>query len=252
MTGHARALPPTSPFAGDDGACDPALDAALAALADGGPLEDVVRVLSGVRVLVPVLAEHLPAATGGAVDSGGPADPFAERAASAGVVALRAPDGRTALPVFSSVAALAAWRSHARPVPTAAPRAALAAVTEQWELVVLDPGGPVTALLPRPAVWALAQGLAWEPAVVGRGAERRVAADVAVAVAGAVRDVRAVQAVTVEPGRRAEVAVVLTLETGLDRAGLDAALAEVNAALAADATVAARVDSLELVVRGGR
>jgi len=49
-----------------------------------------------------------------------------------------------------------------------------------------------------------------------------------------------------EPGRRAEVAVVLDLTPGLDRARLDAVLARVNEALAADDTVAARVDSLEL------
>ena len=53
------------------------------------------------------------------------------------------------------------------------------------------------------------------------------------------------------PGSRAEITVILTLVPGLDRVGLDAVLARVNAALVADETVAGRVDSLELRLRAG-
>ena len=149
MTG--RELPPTSAFAGDDGSADPRVAAALA----------------GTRVLVPVLAELEVEDT---VEVGGHAHTV-DKEASAGIVALQAPDGRTALPVFSSVAAMTAWRREARPVPTDVVRAALSAVSEGWELLVLDAGGPVTALLPRPAVWALAQQQPWRPAVLpGDGA----------------------------------------------------------------------------------
>ncbi|WP_222848196.1 SseB family protein [Cellulosimicrobium cellulans] len=166
MTG--RELPPTSAFAGDDGSADPRVAAALTALGDGtGTLAGVVEALAGTRVLVPVLAELEAAET---VEVGGHAH-TADKEASAGIVALQAPDGRTALPVFSSVAAMAAWRRDARPVPTDVVRAALSAVSEGWELLVLDAGGPVTALLPRPAVWALAQLQPWRPAVLpGTGA----------------------------------------------------------------------------------
>lgn len=161
MTG--RELPPTSAFAGDDGSADPRVAAALAALGDGtGTLAGVVDALAGTRVLVPVLAELEAAET---VEVGGHAHTV-DKEASAGIVALQAPDGRTALPVFSSVAAMAAWRRDARPVPTDVVRAALSAVSEGWELLVLDAGGPVTALLPRPAVWALAQQQPWRPAVL--------------------------------------------------------------------------------------
>ncbi|WP_431836943.1 SseB family protein [Cellulomonas sp. Y8] len=167
MTG--RELPPTSAFAGDDGSADPAVAAALTALGDGsGSLAAVVEALAGTRVLVPVLAELEAAET---VEVGGHAHTV-DKEASAGIVALQAPDGRTALPVFSSVATMAAWRREARPVPTDVVRAALSVVSEGWELVVLDPGGPVTALLPRPAVWALAQQQPWRPAVLAAdGAE---------------------------------------------------------------------------------
>ena len=51
------------------------------------------------------------------------------------------------------------------------------------------------------------------------------------------------------PGGRAEVAVVLTLVPGLDREGVDAVLQRVGAALAADETVAQRVDSVEVRLR---
>ncbi|MCZ2265168.1 SseB family protein, partial [Isoptericola sp. QY 916] len=55
-----------------------------------------------------------------------------------------------------------------------------------------------------------------------------------------------------ERGRRAEVAVVLALDPGLDRAGLDRVLAQVNARLGASTVISARVDSLELRVGAAR
>jgi len=109
---------------------------------------------------------------------------------------------------------------------------------------VLDPGGPVTVLVPRPAVVALARGEVWSPAV----RDGAIDAGVRAAVVAALAVVPHVAGVEAGPGRRAEVAVALRLEPGLDRAGLDAVLAAVNAALAADGVVAVRVDSLEVRV----
>lgn len=178
-----------------------------------------------------------------------------DRGASAAVVALQAPDGRSALPVFTSVVAMAAWRADARPVPVEAPRAALSAVEEDWQLLVLDPAGPVTVLVPRPAVWTLAQGRVWQPAVVGAGASRRVDPQVQAAVrsavltgfgAGAGSPVRDVGA---EPGDRAEVAVVLHLVDGLDRPSVDAVVQAAATALASDEVVTARVDSVQVRLR---
>lgn len=237
MTG--RELPPSSPFAADDGSADPAVAAALAALGDGaGSVERLVAALAGTRVLVPVLAEL---EAGDVVVRDGH-EHAVDKEASAGIVALRAPDGRTALPVFTSVATMAAWRADARPVPTDAARAALSAVQEGWEVLVVDPGGPVTVPVPRPAVWALAQQQTWRPAVL----DGHVDDEVRAAVRGAVSRVSGVVAADAVPGGRAEVAVVLSLVAGLDRTGLDAVLRGASAALAADETVTARVDSLEL------
>lgn len=239
-----RALPPSSPFAGDDGSADPALAEVLRGYATGvAPLADVVAALAPTRVLVPVLAEV--EAAGVVVHDGH--EHTVDKEASAGIVALRTPDGRTAMPVFTSVAALRAWHPDARPVPSDAPRAALSAVGEGWEVLVVDPGGPVTAVLPRPAVWALARGQVWRPAVV----EGSVDDDVVTAVRAAVAGIGAVRSAHAAPGRRAEVAVVLGLAPGLDRAALDAVLGQVNARLAADDVVAARVDSLELRLTQG-
>jgi len=243
-----RELPASSPFAGDDGSCDPLLAAALEAYSRGdGTVAEVVTALAGTRVLVPVLAELESADV---VEAGGHRHTI-DKEASAGIVALRAPDGRTALPVFSSVASMAAWRAEARPVPSAVARAALSAVTEQWDLIVLDPGGPTTVLVPRPAVWALAQQQVWQPAVIRTNGTDAVDLRVRAAIGRAVAGLTEVLAADALPGRRAEVAVVLTLTPGLDRARLDDVLARVNAALAADETVTAAVDSLELRLLAG-
>lgn len=222
-----RALPPTSSFAADDGAADPALASALDACATGsGSVADVVAVLARARVLVPVVA----------VGEAG--------SASAGVVAVVAPDGRTALPVFSSVAALMAWRADARPVPVEGPRAAAAAATEGWDLLVVDPGA-ACVVVPRPAVRALATGTSWQPAVQGG----RVRPAVRDAVLRALDGVAGLLTVDVLPGRRAEVAVVLGVRPGLAREQLDALVAAVSERLAAHASD--DVDSLELRVSGG-
>lgn len=236
MTG--RDLPPSSAFAGDDGAVPPALAVALDRFAAGEVgAADVVAALAEVRVLVPVLAQLEVAdvtADGLQVD----------KEASAGVVALRGPDGRTALPVFSGVDALTAWRGTARPVPAEGPRAALAALAEGWEVLVLDPAGPTTVVVPRPAVQALASGGTWRPAVGPDG----VRDDIRDAVRACLDGVPAVRSADVEPGRRAEVAVVVGLEPGLDRPSLDQVLDRVGQALAADRVVAEQVDTIEIRV----
>jgi hypothetical protein len=239
-----RELPPSSPFAGDDGTADPVLAAALAEFGRGtGSVAEVVAALAGTRVLVPVLAEL--EVTDVVLHDGH--EHVVDKEASAGIVALQAPDGRTALPVFTCVDTLARWRTQARPVPTGVARAALSAVQEGWEVMVVDPGGPVTVLVPRPAVWALAQEAAWRPAVVGDAVDDEVRA----AVAAALAPLEHVLGADAVPGGRAEVAVVVTLVAGLDRPGLDRVLARVNDALAADETVANRVDGLELRLRAG-
>ena len=221
-----RTLTPT-PFAGDDGR----VDAALAdALADGAQPPRVLAALLGARVFVPVVA------VAGEVDEATGGDAGADMA----MPSLRSPDGRSALPLFTTVEALVRWDPAARPVPVDARRAALSAVEEGHQLLVLDAAGPVTVVLPRPAVWALAQGEAWTPSPHDP--------QVLAAVAEAAGRVPGVVAAAGEPGRRAELRVALTVVPGLDAEGLRALTTEVSAALAASEVVAERVDALELVV----
>ena len=225
-----RTLTP-SPFAGDDGRVDAGLAAALGAGADPAP---VLAALLTARVFVPVVA------VAGEVDEASGVDEGADMA----LPALRSPDGRSALPLFTTVEALGRWDPAARPVPVDARRAALSAVEEGHQLLVLDAAGPVTVVLPRPAVWALAQGQAWTPSPHDP--------QVLAAVAQAAGSVPGVVAAAGEPGRRAELRVALTVAPGLDAEGLRALTSAVSAALAASEVVAERVDALELVVTAAR
>ena len=226
---------PESVFADDDGSADARLAQALIRYSRGkAPLAEVVDALSYARVLVPVVAE-------GADRIVGKYGVEQDHVASTGVVALQAPDGRMALPVFTDVDAMRAWNADARPIPAEGPRAALAAAAEGWSILVLNPGME-TVLIPRPAVWALGKGEPWRPAVV----DGAVAADVAEAIADAIPLTEVVRAIDAQAGRTAEVAVVIALAPGLDRAAVDDAVRLVHEALAASTVVADRVDSLEL------
>ncbi|HIZ37140.1 MAG TPA: SseB family protein [Candidatus Ruania gallistercoris] len=229
-------------FAGDDGSTDPALAAALAAPEGTDRLQAVVAALTTARVLVPVVSyveEHEEAVehqiNGATVEVAG------EKSASAAMVTLATPDGRSAIPVFSGMDALRAWRADARPIPAEGVRAALAAVADADGLLVLDPGGPVTIPVPRPAVWALAQQRPWLPAVQDPA--------VAAAIDGALAAVPGVAGSRVQPGADAEVRVVLELPPGLSRDQVRQIVQQAGQALAAEEIVAERVDSLQFQVR---
>ncbi|WP_043447564.1 SseB family protein [Arthrobacter sp. L77] len=152
---------PLHAFDDDDGAADAGLAAALSGLlrpADGpGDAERAVfGALTTARVFIPIVArlsDQAEAATG----------LHADKEAEMALVTLTAPDGRKALPVFSSTGALGRWHPDARPVAAYASRAALAAAAEDAQLMVLDPGADLTFVLRRPAVWALARQVPWTP-----------------------------------------------------------------------------------------
>ena len=226
---------PASVFADDDGTADARLAQSLIRFSRGkAPLAEVVDSLAYARVLVPVVAD-------GDQRIVGKHGVKQDHVASTGVVALQAPDGRMALPIFTDVEAMRAWNDSARPIPAEGPRAALAATAEGWSVLILNPGME-SVLIPRPAVWALGSGEPWRPAV----ADGAVVAEVRDAIADAIPVVGIVRAVDALPGRGAEVAVVLSLEPGLDRAAVDDVVRDAHEALAASAVIAERVDSLEL------
>src|SRR5690625_57777 len=166
----------------------------------------------------------------------------ADKDASTGVVCVSSPDGRIALPIFSSVPAMTRWNKEARPIPVESERAALAAVSEEWPLLVLDPGDPSPAIIPRPAVWALAQGKANEWIPAPRDPQLATELDALLA------DIPGVEGVALEAGSRAETAVILALTAGLNKEELEVVLARAQELLAASASVAEQIDSLELRV----
>ncbi|MGW8555880.1 SseB family protein [Streptomyces tubercidicus] len=143
---------PDPGFADDDGSADPALAAALAAYdRDRSAEPQLLTALAAARVLVPVVAVL------GEVETG-PDGLRREKTSDMAVPTLQAPDGRRALPAFTSMETLARWRADARPVAVPLPQALLAASHEQADTVVVDLAGPVTYQLTGPALRALAEG----------------------------------------------------------------------------------------------
>ncbi|MFF0904261.1 UNVERIFIED_CONTAM: SseB family protein [Kocuria sp. CPCC 205316] len=239
----------THRFPDDDGAAAPAVLQALQDLRAGTADEaSVVAALAGTRVFVPVVAE-VSAST--VTEAGLVADKEADMA----LVSLRAADGRQVLPVFTSTAALAGWHAQARPVATDVRRAAVAAVKDGTQLLVLDPGTVLPFVVRRPALWALAQGRPWTPAYRSAAVEaavRRCAADLpgVLGVGTAPGDgvaVRAADGRLVQGGGAGpELAVVLSLRAGLDRAQLDDVVARFQARLSVEPALAEDVDSMQL------
>lgn len=226
---------PESIFADDRGEADALLAQALIRYSSGkAHLADVVDALAYARVLVPVVAD-------GEERIVGKYGVEQDHVASTGVVALRTPDGRAALPVFTDVAAMAAWSKDARPIPAEGPRAALAAISEGWAVLVVNPAQEAV-VIPRPAVWALGQGEPWRPVVVDGVVVPEIVSAVRESLSGAPHVVMA----DAVPGRSAEVAVVLSLAPGLEQSQLDETVREVQSRLAAQELIAQRVDGLEL------
>ena len=225
-----------NPAADDDGAADPRLvDAVLRFRAGDLSISEVIEALAPARLLVPLVTER--------GDEGiGAHGRLVDKTQELALVTVEGPDGRSVLPVFSSVEAMRTWNPVARPIPVAAPRAALAAAADQAGAIVLDPGSPTEFAVRRTGFEALALGSRFVPCF----ADERVLEAFVEASAGE-DALRAVQLAPGDPQARLtgpELVVALTLEPGLDRSELDALLARLSAAWAASAVIAERVDSI--------
>ncbi|HUR74572.1 MAG TPA: SseB family protein [Sporichthya sp.] len=218
---------PDPGFAGDDGSADPALVEALTAWAGGGSPEPVYAALAGGRVMVPVVAVavNVDLITG------------ADKQTDMMLVTIRGEDGRTALPAFTSLAALSSWNTEARPVPVAATTACLSTVAEQRDFLILDPGGPVAFPVEGPALRALAQGRVPVPPLADPEVDAAVAR-----IAEAEPTITRHRLVASEGD--ADAVLVFGLAQGTDPGTVAQALAE---ALAADPVLRERLDlGLEL------
>lgn len=223
--------------ADDDGSAPPAYRAAIARLRAGeSTLAAVVDVVRDCRFLIPLVAV---AGETGITASGQLVDKTQELS----VITVVGPDGRPVLPVFSSVDTMRQWRPDARPVPADAVRVALAAAAEQTDRVVIDARSPDTLLvLPRPAVWAIAQGVPWTPAIDDPEVLEAVARP-----AAPHPEIWAVTLLAGDPhgrGEAPEVIVRLGIGDGTSPERLRDIIAALSEAWAGDAVVAERIDSL--------
>lgn len=145
------------PDRSDLGQLLPATASALEAATVKEQLSQLVTALASERVVVPVPVEAHPKERG---DKHSPQD--LDESATIPL----ATDTRgdvTAIAVFSSAAALAAWDPEARPMTMGAQKAAITAIAAGIPRFRLDPNG-AALLIPRPAVEALAGGGSWLPA----------------------------------------------------------------------------------------
>jgi len=198
---------------------------------------EVVDALRDVRLLIPLVA-HLGEA--GVNEHGVVIDKTQELS----IITVAGPDGRNVLPAFTSVTAMSHWNPKARPVPASAVRVALAAASEQTELVVLDPTSETEFVIRRPALWAIAQSQPWTPCFRDE--------QVLDAFADAAADEPAVRSVALAAGdpqsRLAgpELVVQLALVNGLSKPELDGVVARMQEKWIASETIALRVDSMRV------
>ena len=226
------------PSSDDDGSAPEKLIEALRRFRAGDLGEaEVLDALRESRLLIPLVA---------VLGADGVTEHGHDKSQELSIVTVAGPDGRTVLPAFTSVDAMKRWNPDARPVPATAGRVALAAASEDTDLVVLDPRSDTEFVLRRPALWALAQSEPWIPSY----ADTEVLSafmDAAVPEPQVV----AVQLAPGDPDSRLagpELIVQLTLAPGLDRAALDSLLARVQERWASSDLIAARVDSMRVVL----
>ncbi|WP_282203643.1 SseB family protein [Kitasatospora fiedleri] len=228
---------PNPGFAEDDGTADPALAAALAAWQQDPATEpDLLAALTPSRLMVPIVALL------GEVEVGADGHRH-EKTSDMAVPVVEAPDGRRALPAFTSLATMAAWRPDARPAPTVAPQAAMVAFAERADTLLIDPAGPVAYQLSGARLRAVAENrrylpphrdpevqqalrtlLAAEPAVTAAHLASAADADatLALVLADPAADPAAVQALAARlgPALAADPALRLRLDRGLQLAFL--------------------------------
>jgi len=105
-----------------------------------GDIASAIALLPDVRLIVPVVAT--------------PGEQGHEAEMAVPELVNRA--GRRALPVFTSLAALAQWRSDARPVPMPGARVLAAAVAEDYDGLVVDVAADKPITLGKDAIRVLA------------------------------------------------------------------------------------------------
>lgn len=228
-----------NPFADDDGSARPELIQAIEQFQASGDPSSVFEEFCKSRLLIPLIAalgETGEGTNGLKVD----------KSAELSIVTVSAPDGATALPVFSSVQTMSAWNPKARPVPADAVRVALAAAAEGNTRVVLDPTSATEFVFRRPAIAAIAQGLTWRAP--------HLDTDLCTQITNAAKlnGIVNIGFATADPKSRlqgAELLIELSLRPGLQKHELEALLSDVATAISAIPNIDTRVDEMRFVLK---
>lgn len=140
-----------NPHAGDAGETPSDVAEHLTAWRTGtGSFTDLVAAFGGSRFLIPLVTH-----AGDDFDVDSPV--MEDKIQELSVITVAGPNGEKVIPAFTSVAAMSAWNSDARPIPIETQRVALAAASEQTDRIVVNPGTD-SIVLRRPVVWSIAQG----------------------------------------------------------------------------------------------
>lgn len=120
----------------------------FSAAADQDGYLQAVAAACSARFLLPVVATGDDSGTG----------PNPEREAEVQAVLLQDAGGRLALPAFTGIDSLRAWRADARPVPCRLDELATAALTQGATVLLLDLAGPHSLVIEAELLEQLAQG----------------------------------------------------------------------------------------------
>ncbi|MGB3184590.1 MAG: SseB family protein [Ornithinimicrobium sp.] len=203
-------------FDADDGAIDPKLSSALA---ERGDEDALVAAVAQARIMVPIVA----------IPGQGASTDMAS-------VTISAPDGTKALVAFSSTTSMSAWDTSARPVPVSAQRAALAAVQEGCDVIVIDVGSTDPVTLRSSMVWALAMDRAWQPA--------HIDPQVRAAIDDACSGETSITARELTLGPAGELIVTLAVVPGLDADRVQSAVRALAERIATDGETRSRIDAI--------
>nr|WP_095872014.1 SseB family protein [Streptomyces sp. TLI_235] len=219
---------PNPGFADDDGTADPRLTRALTAwAADSSQEPELLDALTPSRLMVPIVALLGEVET----DANGLKH---EKTSDMAVPVIEAPDGRRALPAFTSLETMARWRADARPAPVAAPQAAMVAYSERADTLLVDPAGPVTYQLNGARLRAVAENR--------RYVRPAADPDVREALRGLLAAEPAVARGYLRPDTDADAVLALVPAAGAGEDVLREAVDRLVAGLAADATLRVRLD----------
>jgi hypothetical protein len=226
-----------NPHAGDTGETPADVTGSLTAWRAGtGSFTDLVAALAVNRFLIPLVTH-----AGDDFDVDNPV--MEDKVQELSVITVAGPSGEKVIPAFTSVAAMSAWNSEARPIPIDAQRVALAAASEQTDRIVVNPGTD-SIVLRRPVVWTIAQGkpyvAPWESAEFLAETHKLLAGiDDLVEVGVGPGDLNAT-------GDGPDVTLILGLIDGLDADRVRTLVAEVQARISNNDIYINQVDALAL------